>query len=82
MTHSRQDALCCGGGGGRMWLETDPEQRFADIRIREALDTGAQLLATACPFCIICLEDSLQGSKIHDLKIMDVAEIGEMALAR
>lgn len=80
MAHSHQDALCCGGGGGRMWLETDPGQRFADIRIQEALDTGAQLLATACPFCVVCLEDSLKASRIHDLKIVDVAEIGAMAL--
>lgn len=80
MGHARQDALCCGGGGGRMWLETEPGQRFADIRIQEALDTGAELLATACPFCIICLEDSLKASRIHHLKILDVAEIGAMAL--
>jgi Fe-S oxidoreductase len=80
MAHAREDALCCGGGGGRMWLETEPGQRFADIRVREALDTGAEILVTACPFCIVCLEDSLKASRVSDLQIMDVAEIAVMAL--
>ncbi|OGK97014.1 MAG: hypothetical protein A3J45_05680, partial [Candidatus Rokubacteria bacterium RIFCSPHIGHO2_02_FULL_69_13] len=55
---SREDALCCGGGGGRMWLETHAGERFGDLRIREAQGTDVDWLATACPFCVLCLEDS------------------------
>jgi Fe-S oxidoreductase len=81
MAHSGADALCCGGGGGRMWLETAPGERFADIRVQEAMATGAEVLVTACPFCIVCLEDSLKASAIPGMVVMDVAEIAALALA-
>lgn len=82
MVHSGTDALCCGGGGGRMWLETAPGERFADMRVQEARDTGAEVLVTACPFCITCLEDSLKASATPDMAVMDIAEIAALALAR
>ncbi len=74
------DTLCCGGGGGRMWLETEPNERFADLRVQEALDTKATILATACPFCIACLEDSLKAQKIAALRVLDIAEIAALAV--
>lgn len=80
MTHAGIDALCCGGGGGRMWLETEPGQRFADIRVQEALAAGAEVIVTACPFCIACLEDSIKAQGIQDLVVMDVAEVAALAL--
>jgi len=58
MADCRSDSLCCGGGGGRLWMETRPEWRFSDLRIHEACGTGASILATACPYCISMLEDS------------------------
>jgi Fe-S oxidoreductase len=76
------DTLCCGGGGGRMWLETAAGERFSDFRAQDALRTGAGVLATACPFCIACLEDSLKAQKIKDLVVMDIAEIAALALKR
>ncbi|MCD6345494.1 MAG: (Fe-S)-binding protein [Anaerolineae bacterium] len=75
------DTLCCGCGGGRMWLETAPDERFADLRVAEALETGATVLATACPYCIACLEDSLKAQKIKNLVVMDVAEIAALSVA-
>ena len=63
-----------------MWLETDPGERFADIRVQEALATGAEVLVTACPFCIACLEDSLKAGGVQNLVVMDVAEIAALAL--
>lgn len=80
MEHAGSETLCCGGGGGRMWLETEPGERFSDIRVQEALATGADVLATACPFCIACLEDSLKAQKIDELVVMDVAEIAELTI--
>jgi len=74
------DGLCCGGGGGRMWLETEAGERFADLRLQQALATGADILATACPFCVACLEDSLKASGIRTLRVLDVAEIAASAL--
>jgi len=81
MAHTGVDALCCGGGGGRMWLETEPGERFADIRVQEACDTGAGYLVTACPFCLTCLEDSLKAGSVPDLRVLDVAEIAILAMS-
>ncbi len=79
MPRSRDDALCCGGGGGRMWMDTKAGERFSDLRTREAADTGADLLVTACPHCIACLEDSLKQSGSR-MRVMDVAELAAAAL--
>jgi len=79
MPRSRDDALCCGGGGGRMWMDTKAGERFSDLRTREATDTGADLLVTACPHCIACLEDSLKQSG-SGMRVMDVAELAAAAL--
>ncbi|MBL7163652.1 MAG: 4Fe-4S dicluster domain-containing protein [Anaerolineales bacterium] len=80
MPNIAEDTLCCGGGGGRMWLETEPGERFSDLRVEEALSTGAQLLATSCPYCIACLEDSVKAQGITELVVMDVAEIAALAI--
>lgn len=75
------DGLCCGGGGGRMWLETAAGERFSDLRVMEAAQTGAGVLATACPFCIVCLEDSAKVMKTEKLQVMDLSEIAALAAA-
>lgn len=79
MEHNRQDALCCGGGGGRMWLDTPVGERFSDLRVKEASQTNADILATACPFCIVCLEDSAKVMKLEGLRVLDISEIAIMA---
>jgi Fe-S oxidoreductase len=73
MRHSGENTFCCGGGGGRVFLEGDG-QRLADIRVREAADTGAQTLATSCPYCIQNFEDSLKTTG-NGLRVLDVAEL-------
>jgi Fe-S oxidoreductase len=80
MADHAADGLCCGGGGGRMWLETAPGERFSDLRVRQALDTGMQTLVTACPFCLVCLEDSAKQVKGGPLHVMDLVEIIAQAL--
>ena len=79
MVRSREDTLCCGGGGGRMWMETQADERFAGLRVTEALETGAEALVTACPHCIACLEDSVKLSG-QELRVMDLAELAAGAL--
>jgi Fe-S oxidoreductase len=81
MAHHGSDTICCGGGGGRMWLETAPNERFADVRIAEAVDVEANYLITACPFCLSCLEDSVKAQRRQDLRIMDLAELVSRAVA-
>lgn len=82
MDRSREKSLCCEGGGGRMWLEgTNPGTRLAQQRIQEALDTGAEVLATACPFCLLTLEEAVKHLNAEDrLRVMDIAEIAIQAL--
>jgi Fe-S oxidoreductase len=81
MENAGVDTLCCGGGGGRMLMETAAGERFSDLRVQEALETGATILATACPFCVSCLEDSLKAQKIDNIVVMDIVEIAALALA-
>jgi Fe-S oxidoreductase len=76
MPDSRVDSLCCGGGGGRIWMETAKGERFSDLRLEQAMETGAEVLATACPYCINNFEDSrLTLEATEKLSVMDITEI-------
>ena len=55
---AREDSLCCGGGGARIWMDTEKRERFADLRLAQAREVGADLLVTSCPYCISNLEGS------------------------
>ncbi len=60
---SRERSLCCEGGGGRMWVEaSNSEQRLAEIRVKDAVSMGVDVIATACPFCLLNLEDAVKTS--------------------
>lgn len=73
MDDNRSNALCCGGGGGGMYVESEGE-RPSHRRVSQAEESGASVMATACPFCVLNFEDGVKtvGSSI---KIRDVAEI-------
>jgi Fe-S oxidoreductase len=76
MPASRQDSLCCGGGGGRIWMETPKSERFSDIRVQQAAETGAEVLVTSCPYCITNFEESRLGMDGDEvLEIKDLTEI-------
>ena len=69
-------ASVAGGGGGRMWADFHETAHLAEIRVMEALDTGARVLATACPFCLINFEDAVKTLDKEDaLVVRDVSEI-------
>ncbi len=69
-------SLCCGGGGGRIWMDTPKEERFSDIRLDQANAVGAQVLATSCPYCITNFEESRLNLEYEDvLEIKDITEI-------
>jgi Fe-S oxidoreductase len=81
MANSRQDSLCCGGGGGRIWMDTPKGERFSDLRLRQAEEVGAEVLATSCPYCITMFEDSRLNLELEDrIAIKDITEIVEEAL--
>jgi Fe-S oxidoreductase len=76
MERIKKNSLCCGAGGGRLWMETKPEWRFSDLRIKEACETGASILATACPYCISMLEDSRKTTNKEDeIEVKDISEL-------
>jgi Fe-S oxidoreductase len=73
---SRADSLCCGGGGGRIWMETQKGERFSDLRVEQAVGAGAEVLATSCPYCITNFEDSrLNREDSESLAVKDITEI-------
>ena len=81
MADYRENSLCCGGGGGRIWMDTKKGERFSDLRIEQAIETGAEILAAACPYCILNFEDSLRSGENEDaLVIKDIAELVNEAI--
>ena len=81
MPDSRIDSLCCGGGGGRVWMETQKGERFGDLRIDQAMEVGAELLVTSCPYCITMFEDSRVTMGVDEkIEIRDITEIIQEAL--
>ena len=76
MPRNRENSFCCGGGGGRMWMESTAEEKIAEKRIVEAESTGADVVVTACPFCFSNLDDAVKTSGFEDrLKVMDLTEL-------
>ncbi len=71
-----KNSLCCGGGGGRIWMDTPQAERFSDIRLKQARAVGAEVLATACPYCITNFEESRLNLEYEDaLEVKDITEI-------
>lgn len=82
MASFRERSLCCGGGGGHMWMEYNAEKRINRMRLEEALATKAQVVATACPYCLHMLEDALKAKDLEgSLYVKDLAELLIEALA-
>ncbi|MBI3721612.1 MAG: (Fe-S)-binding protein [Fimbriimonas ginsengisoli] len=74
--HLGRKTLCCGAGGGRMWMEEPPTHRPANRRVDELLATGAQTVAVACPFCRIMLDAGIkQARPDDDVRLVDLAEL-------
>ena len=80
MPRSKDRGLCCGAGGGRMWMEESEGKRINAERADEALATGAQAVAVACPFCMTMLNDSI-ASRDSAIPVYDIAEVVAERLA-
>jgi Fe-S oxidoreductase len=84
MDQTRENALCCGGGGGNFFTDIlgGGEDSPNRIRVRQALDSSAQIIAVACPECAKMLEDAVKAEEVgHKIEVLDVAEIVARALA-
>lgn len=76
MKQSRGNGFCCGGGGGMSFVEEPRDKRVNQERARQALETGADVVAVGCPFCMTMLEDGINARKgDRDVRVMDVAEL-------
>ncbi len=81
MRRHRNKSFCCGGGGGRAWMEEKIGKRVNQARVNEALETGAEVLAAACPFCITMFDDGIKGVEAEEkMQIEDIAEIVVQAI--
>jgi Fe-S oxidoreductase len=85
MEKAKKDSDCCGMGGGRMWTESPKglvsSQTIAEKRVEQALETGAEILLTACPFCYITLSDVVKSLEKEDsIQVMDITELVSMSI--
>jgi Fe-S oxidoreductase len=82
MERSRDTGFCCGGGGGLMWIEEQPgTTKINQMRLEDALKTGAETVVTACPYCLQMFEDSIEHKGLKDsVKARDLVELVEAAM--
>lgn len=76
MARKGENSFCCGGGGGQMWMETDPNTRINHRRLNDAIDAGADIVATACPYCLLMFDDAIRSKGYGDqIQVQDIVEI-------
>jgi len=81
MERTRSRSFCCGGGGGRMWMEEHIGKRINEMRIEQALKLKPDVIATACPYCLTMLGDGLKAKGADEsVKVLDIAELFEKSL--
>jgi len=74
MPRNQERSFCCGGGGGRMWMEENLGSRINLNRVDEAIETGAPEVVVACPFCRIMVGDGMTA-RSSDVEVLDVAQV-------
>ncbi len=80
MQRHRKFAMCCGAGGGRMWIEEDPNKRVNLLRTEQALQTDPEVIAVSCPYCMTMLSDGIKAKQLEDkVQTLDVMEIIDQA---
>ena len=75
MEMNKKRGFCCGGGGGRMWLE-EKGMRMGEVRVGQAMDAKADMITTACPFCLQMFDDAIKAKQAEDtFKVKDIAQM-------
>lgn len=81
MRRCRERGFCCGAGGARMWMEETIGTRVNMDRTAEALGTGADVVSTACPYCMIMLDDAVRANgKEDDVRVLDISQLVEESM--
>ncbi len=81
MQRTKKDSLCCGAGGGWMWMDEKIGKRINRERLEDALKTNSEWIATACPFCVSMFDDAIKNTnRENELKIWDIAELVALSL--
>jgi Fe-S oxidoreductase len=76
MQRHKHFGMCCGAGGGRMWIEEDPDKRVNLLRTEQALETNPEVIAVSCPFCMTMLSDGIKAKDLEErVQTLDVVEI-------
>ena len=76
MHRNKKFGMCCGAGGGRMWIEEDADKRVNLLRTEQALETGPDVIAVSCPFCMTMLSDGIKAKDLEErVETLDVMEI-------
>jgi len=83
MSRSRDRSFCCGGGGLALFYEPKENERMGVKRVQMAAETGANVIVTACPFCMVNIEDAIKVSGMEGkMTAIDLAELAEQQLER
>lgn len=81
MKRNKANSFCCGAGGGNMWYDIEDGERINNVRFQEAIDTGVDVVATACSFCTIMMDDAMKlKGKEDSMQVLDIAEMVVKAL--
>jgi Fe-S oxidoreductase len=81
MKRCKERSFCCGAGGARMWMEEHIGKRVNLERTDEALGTGADVVSTACPYCLIMLDDAVRArQREDDVRVLDLSQVVEASL--
>jgi Fe-S oxidoreductase len=75
MERNRNNAFCCGAGGGRMWMEEHGGDRINLTRVKEALEEKPDTICVSCPYCLTMFEDGLKDVNADGIRVRDVAEV-------
>jgi Fe-S oxidoreductase len=83
MQRSRDRSFCCGGGGLMLFYEPKEEERIGVKRVKMAAEAGANVIVTACPFCMTNLEDAIKVAGLEgQMSAIDLAELAEQQMVR
>jgi len=81
MRECRDHGFCCGAGGARMWMDERTGERVNHRRFSHIEETRANAVATACPYCLIMLDDAAKTKDREDIRRFDIAELLERSLS-